>query len=107
MIGAIIGDIIGSPYEFKNSLKTKKFDLYHKNIKFTDDTVLTIATADAILNKKSYVETYNEWGNKYPNAGYGSSFKNWLASTVKTPYNSWGNGSAMKISPIGWLFNDL
>lgn len=102
MLGAILGDIIGSKTEFR-PIKTKDFKLFRNGCKFTDDTVMTIATADAILNNKDFTQAYHEWGNKYPNAGYGSMFLSWLDSTDPTPYYSYGNGSAMRISPVGWL----
>lgn len=108
MLGAILGDIIGSRFEFSsNRIKTEDFETFTKDCCFTDDTVLTIATADAILHNKSFEESYNYWGNKYPNRGYGSSFQSWLSSKQKQPYNSFGNGSAMRVSPIGWVYNDL
>ena len=117
MLGAILGDIIGSPYEKNNakSLNTNDFPLFCKNSRFTDDTVMTIAIGDAILagHEKSSDETIREnviksmqkWGAKYPNAGYGRKFKQWLESKQPQPYGSWGNGSAMRVSPVGWLFS--
>ena len=119
MLGAILGDIIGSPYEKNNakSLNTNDFPLFCKNSRFTDDTVMTIAIGDAILagHEKSSDETIREnviksmqkWGAKYPNAGYGRKFKQWLESKQPQPYGSWGNGSAMRVSPVGWLFSSL
>jgi len=109
MIGAILGDIIGSRFEFSldRKNKTEDFELFTKNNYITDDSVLTIATADAILNNKYYSDCYDYWGNKYPYAGYGGNFKNWLKDGNKQPYNSYGNGSAMRVSPVGWLFDDL
>jgi len=107
MIGAIIGDVTGSPYEGK---KTKSlicnFPLFSEKCKFTDDTVLTIATAFALLNNLPYKDVYLLLGKKYENRGYGGLFKEWLNSEDPQPYNSWGNGSAMRISPIGFFFND-
>ena len=109
MLGAILGDIVGSRFEFSSLRKNKSedFELLTKDDHFTDDTVLTIATADAILNNKPFDKTYHEWGNKYIDCGYGSRFQSWLNSNNLEPYNSFGNGSAMRVSPIGWLYNDL
>lgn len=105
MIGAIIGDIIGSRFE-KNNIKSKDFELFTKESRYTDDTVLTIAIADCILNSKPYESTVKKYGRAYPFAGYGGTFKKWLAGIISGPYNSWGNGSAMRVSPIGFLYND-
>jgi len=109
MLGAILGDIIGSRFEFSNLRKGKseEFDLFTKECYFTDDTVMTIATADAILNNKDFTKTYQEWGRKYPDRGYGEMFYSWLFENNPKPYNSFGNGSAMRVSPVGWLYNDL
>lgn len=107
MIGAIIGDIIGSRFEFNNKPIPKNFNLFDKKCSFTDDTILNIATADAILNNKSFKDSYYNWGNKYPNCSYGNSFYNWLESDNPKPYNSFGNGSAMRVISIGWLYDDL
>ena len=106
MIGAIIGDVVGSVYEWDN-IKTTKFPLLSPESKFTDDTVLTIAVADAIINEKDFRLTIKKWGNKYPNAGYGGNFELWLQSATSNPYNSWGNGSAMRVSPVGFYYNTL
>ncbi|NLD38327.1 MAG: ADP-ribosylglycohydrolase family protein [Desulfatiglans sp.] len=106
MIGSIAGDIIGSVYEF-NNIKTKAFPLFSPLSRFTDDTVLTIALANAIISGIPYVESIREFGRAYPSAGYGGSFKNWLFSENTTPYNSWGNGSAMRVSPVGFAFNSI
>jgi ADP-ribosylglycohydrolase len=104
MIGAIIGDIIGSPYEF-NNIKTTDFPLFGLKSRFTDDTVLTMATAVAIMKNKDYGQMYKKFGRKYFAKGYGSMFKKWLLSDSFEPYDSWGNGSAMRVSPIGYAFN--
>lgn len=106
MLGAIIGDIIGSVYE-KREIKTTDFELYSRWSKYTDDTVLTIATADCILNDGSYTEYYQKYGKQYPKKGYGGTFQNWIFSENPQPYNSWGNGSAMRVSPIGYAFDAL
>lgn len=103
MIGAIIGDIVGSRFE-KNNIKSKDFDLFTKESRYTDDTVLTIGIADSLLNSKDYEKTVKRYGRKYPFAGYGGTFKKWLAGIISGPYNSWGNGSAMRVSPIGFAF---
>ena len=103
MLGAIIGDIIGSRFE-KNNIKHKDFELFTNESTFTDDTVLTVAVADCILNDRGYESTIKKYGKKYPLAGYGKTFKLWLAGIIKEPYNSWGNGSAMRVSPIGFAF---
>jgi ADP-ribosylglycohydrolase len=105
MIGAIAGDIIGSVYEF-HPIKTKDFPLFSSSCFFTDDTVLTVAVADAILTGRSYLEAVREIGRRYPDCGYGRFFFRWLHSEDSRPYNSWGNGSAMRVSPIGFAFRD-
>jgi len=105
MIGAIAGDIIGSVYE-ANQIKTKSFPLFQKKSRFTDDSVLTVAIADSILSNRSYTESVRDIGNRYLNCGYGYHFRQWLTSPGKPqPYNSWGNGSAMRVSPIGFAFD--
>lgn len=106
MIGAILGDIIGSKTEF-HPIKTKDFELFQDGCKYTDDTVLTIATADAILNAKPFQRAYQEWGNKYYSAGFGGMFRRWLKNPNPLPYNSFGNGSAMRVSPVGWAYDTL
>lgn len=103
MIGAVIGDIIGSVYEHKN-IKTTLFPLFSYGSKYTDDTVLTVAIADCLLNNRSYAEVLKEYGQKYPYAGYGISFFHWIFSEKSDPYGSWGNGSAMRVSPVGYWF---
>ncbi len=105
MIGAIAGDIIGSVYE-RDNIKTKDFPLFQDSCFFTDDTVLTVAVADAVLNKTPYMDPARKFGQRYPDAGWGKSFKNWLNSPTPNPYNSWGNGSAMRVSPIGFAFSN-
>ena len=103
MIGAIAGDIIGSVYE-QHQIKTKDFPLFDPHCNFTDDTVLTVAIADAILTGKPYVDSVRRLGRRYPHAGYGGSFIHWLHTPDAGPYNSWGNGSAMRVSPVGFAF---
>ena len=115
MYGAILGDIIGSPYEFDRGNKSKDFPLFSKRSTFTDDTVMTIAVAEAFLdglNDESnicarLVSAMQKYGKAYPNAGYGLRFGRWLKSRDPQPYNSWGNGSAMRVSPVAWLYDDL
>jgi ADP-ribosylglycohydrolase len=104
MIGAIAGDIIGSVYEDR-PIKTKDFPLFSAGSTFTDDTVLTVAVADAILSGSPYVESVREIGRRYPGAGYGGTFIRWLLSDDPRPYNSWGNGAAMRVSPVGFAFS--
>ena len=106
MLGAIAGDIIGSPYEF-NPIKTIEFPLFTGDSAFTDDTVLAVAVADCILNDGDYAVYVKEYGRRYADAGYGGMFRNWLASSNNEPYNSFGNGSAMRVSPVGFAFNTL
>ena len=106
MIGAVAGDIIGSAYEF-NPTKSMDFPLYTARSVPTDDSILTIAIADSILNGKDYAKTIKEYGRKYPGAGYGGMFAQWLHSNSDTPYNSLGNGSAMRVSPVGFAFSTL
>jgi ADP-ribosylglycohydrolase len=106
IIGAIAGDIIGSIYERYN-IKTTEFPLFRPENRFTDDSVLTVATMYAITNHVGYTQAYKTFGKKYPRAGYGHSFRLWLNSDDTEPYNSWGNGSAMRVSPVGWYCNSL
>ena len=101
MIGAILGDIVGSIYEFDN-IKTKEFELFDKKCTFTDDTVMTVAVAEAHL-----VTTMHEIGGKYPFCGYGGKFELWIFFKKKEPYNSFGNGSAMRVSPVAWYAKTL
>ncbi|MFN6070918.1 MAG: ADP-ribosylglycohydrolase family protein, partial [Bacteroidota bacterium] len=106
MIGAVIGDVIGSVFEWDN-VKTTDFDLFNPKCFFTDDSVLTIAVADCILNKKDFARTIWEYGRKYPDRGYGGSFRLWLKEDSLKPYGSYGNGSAMRASAVGFAYNDL
>lgn len=107
MIGAIIGDIIGSRFEFGPPPK-EGFELFTNECNFTDDTICTIAIADAILNQRLYQEALLDWCHRYPNpmGGYGSMFHQWLLSPNPLPYSSFGNGSAMRVSAVGWLMDD-
>jgi ADP-ribosylglycohydrolase len=106
MLGALAGDIIGSIYE-RNPIKTKEFPLFLPSCHFTDDSVLTIAIAQAILQGQDYQSAVWTMGRKYPDAGYGGTFIRWLTSLEPKPYNSWGNGSAMRVSPIAYAFTDV
>jgi len=106
MIGAIAGDIIGSVYEH-DPIKSKDFPLFGRSCCFTDDTVLTVAIAKAILGDGDYRRTVWETGRQYPAAGYGASFIDWLRSMSPEPYGSWGNGSAMRVSPVGFAFDTV
>ena len=106
MIGAIAGDIIGSIYEFENS-KTTEFPLFQKTCFFTDDSILTIALADTLINKKNYADVMKEYYWRYPDAGYGGSFIKWAKADKPEPYNSWGNGAAMRISSVAWAFDTI
>jgi len=106
MLGAIAGDIIGSVYEHHNT-KSADFPLFVPRSMFTDDTVLTVALADSILNKVPYINKLQEYYNRYPHAGYGGFFHQWARSADPRPYNSFGNGSAMRVSPVGFAYADL
>ena len=102
MIGAIIGDIVGSRFEFNNHRSTE-FEFFHPECTFTDDTVMTIAVADAIMSNRPFGEVMHEYGRNNPRRGYGGRFYNWLLSKEPKPYNSFGNGSAMRVSPCAYL----
>lgn len=107
MLGAIIGDVVGSRFEF-NNIKTKKFELVTDNSKFTDDSVMTVAVADVLINgnpknKDEVIDTLKKWGRRYPHAGYGGHFYHWVLGNAREPYNSCGNGSAMRVSACGWI----
>ncbi len=115
MYGAILGDIIGSPYEFDRGRKTKKFPLFIHGSIYTDDTVMTIAVAEAFLDapddeaviKQRLIGSMQRYGKLFPQAGYGGMFYHWLKSAAPQPYGSCGNGSAMRVSSAAWLYNDL
>ena len=115
MYGAILGDVVGSPYEFRN-IKTKEFPLFSRSSRFTDDTAMTVAVAEALLDaqgkgreerREAVTRSLQKWGRRYPDAGYGGRFFGWLYADDPRPYNSWGNGSAMRVSSAGWLFDTL
>ena len=101
MLGAIAGDIIGSVFE-ANPIKTTDFELFSEWSRFTDDTVLTVATAQALMTGMDYAGAYRTFGRRYPRAGYGGAFMEWMMAEDAPPYNSWGNGSAMRVSPVGF-----
>ena len=116
MIGAILGDMIGAPYEFDRGDKTKAFPLFSKGSQFTDDSVMTIAVAEALISsygksddeiKAALVKSMQKWGHRYPHAGYGCMFSQWLTTKDPQPYGSYGNGSAMRVSSAGWLYDDI
>ena len=120
MYGAILGDIIGSPYEFDRGNKTKSFPFFDKGATFTDDSVMTIAVAESLMQaiadgvidneaatKDLIIDSMHKWGHRYPDAGYGGRFYYWLKDNSREPYNSFGNGSAMRVAAAGWLFDDL
>lgn len=111
MIGAIAGDIIGSVYEFDN-IKTTDFRLFSPQCDFTDDSIMTVAVADWLMNdgalrSERLTERMQYYGRLYPNHGYGDKFRLWLRSRSPRPYNSWGNGSAMRVSAVGWLAHSM
>jgi ADP-ribosyl-[dinitrogen reductase] hydrolase len=106
MIGSIIGDIIGSPYEF-NKTKDANFEIFKYPSTFTDDTVMSVATAYCILCKEPYDKIYRLFGRQYPGVGYGGMFKAWLADNTQEAYNSYGNGSAMRVSPVGYAYDTI
>ena len=117
MYGAILGDIIGSPFEFDRGDKTKNFDLFSKGCDFTDDSVMTIAVGEALLAvgteatvkeiEEAVITNMQDWGKRYPYAGYGGRFRHWLKEKSPKPYGSYGNGSAMRVSAAGWLYDSL
>lgn len=117
MYGAILGDIIGSPFEFDRGDKTKDFKLFSRRSHFTDDSVMTLAVCEALLKvgqdvtvkeiEDAVISSMQSWGRRYPHAGYGGYFRRWLTARHPEPYNSYGNGSAMRVSAAGWLFDSL
>ena len=104
MIGAITGDIVGSIYEFA-PIKTAEFPLFDERCRITDDTVLTVAVADAILRERDYGEAIHEFANRHPSHGYGGMFRDWMRSSKPRPYDSFGNGAAMRVCPVGYAFD--
>jgi len=106
MLGAIAGDVIGSVHEFLGE-KTREFPLFVEESRFTDDTVLSIAVADCLLTGSSYVDKFRHYAKSYPDRCYGIGFWHWVESGSRQPYNSWGNGAAMRVSPIAFAFETL
>ena len=117
MYGAIIGDTVGSRFEFVRGEKTKEFKFFSDRCGFTDDTVMTVAVAEALMSvgmdageeevKTALIKSVKDWGHRYPEAGYGGRFVSWLFSGNTEPYGSYGNGSAMRVSPAGWLYDTI
>lgn len=117
MYGAILGDIIGSPYEFDQGNKTKDFPLFSERSTFTDDTVMTLAVGWAFMDaqpnadiawiRRRLISSMKQYGEKFPHAGYGGMFRHWLHEKDPKPYGSFGNGAAMRVSSVAWLYNDL
>ncbi len=117
MYGAIIGDIIGSRFEFDRGSKSREFELFTPRCNFTDDTVMTVAVAEALMNagkdsdektiKSELIKSMKMWGQRYPDAGYGGRFIRWVLSEEPKPYGSYGNGSGMRVSSVGWLYDSL
>jgi ADP-ribosyl-[dinitrogen reductase] hydrolase len=106
MLGAVIGDIVGSIYEWDNH-RSKDFELFGRGADFTDDTVCTIAIADALLNNRPPAEALHDWCARYPGRGYGGMFRQWIETGDRRPYGSFGNGAAMRVSPAGLLSGSL
>ena len=104
VLGAVAGDVIGSPYE-RHSIKHTEFPLFGERSRFTDDTVLTVATAEVLVSGGSYAKAYREWARRYPHAGFGGLFRAWFRSDDAGPINSFGNGSAMRVSPVAFAFD--
>lgn len=117
MYGAIIGDIVGSRFEFDQGSKSREFEFFTRENDFTDDTVMSIAVAEALLDagkdadektvKECLIKSMKKWGKKYPHAGYGARFIHWVLSDDPKPYGSYGNGSGMRVSPAGWLYDSI
>lgn len=117
MLGAIIGDIVGSRFEFDRGNKSKEFELFTRDCYFTDDTVMSAAVAEALLDagrdadektiKNNLIRSMKKWGQKYPDAGYGGRFISWVLADDPEPYGSYGNGSGMRVSPAGWLYDSI
>ena len=106
MLGAVAGDIIGSVFE-RHGITVKKFPLFTESSHFTDDTVMTVATAHCLLTGAGYAEAYRHFGQAHPNRGYGGDFRKWIFNPQKGPYYSFGNGSAMRVSPVGFACGSI
>lgn len=104
MLGAIIGDYVGSIYEM-NNIRSAEFPFFSDSCTFTDDSMMTVAIAEALLSDRDYAKSLRKWGNLYPDAGYGSRFLAWVKDPQAPAYNSLANGSAMRVSPVGWGLN--
>ena len=117
MYGAIFGDIIGSRFEFDRGPWTKEFELFTNKCNWTDDSVMTIAIMEALMNagkdadvaviREECIRSMQKWGQRYPYAGYGGRFIHWIGAKNPKPYNSWGNGSAMRVSGAGWIYDTI
>ena len=116
MIGALTGDMVGAPYEFDRGRKTKDFPLFSRGSHYTDDSVMTVAVAEALMNSEGrnddeiraeMIRSMQKWGRRYPHAGYGARFIHWLFTENPQPNGSFGNGSAMRASAAGWLYDDI
>jgi len=117
MIGAIIGDIAGSRFEFDRGDKSRDFEFFTPEDEFTDDTVMTVAVAEALMDagidaredeiKRSLIRSMKAWGKRYPDAGYGARFISWVLTEDPEPYNSYGNGSGMRVASVGWLYDSM
>ena len=117
MYGAIIGDIVGSRFEFDRGSKSREFELFTPTCEFTDDTVMTVAVAEALLDsgkdadeqtiKANLITSLKKWGQKYPDSGYGARFIDWVLTDDPKPYGSYGNGSGMRVSAVGWLYDTI
>ena len=105
MIGALVGDIIGSVHEFSRT-KTTEFPLFPAGARFTDDSVLTLAVADCLLHRRDYVDAFHAYASAYPDGIYGGRFETWVKTRSREPYHSWGNGSAMRVSPVAYAHAD-
>lgn len=106
LLGALAGDVIGSRYEW-HPIKTTDFQLLHDDCFFTDDSVLTVAVANGLLQGGRYAEEIWDFGNRYPGRGFGNNFMRWLSGPKKEPYNSYGNGSALRVSPVAWAYDTV
>jgi ADP-ribosylglycohydrolase len=106
MLGAIAGDVVGSRFEH-DGIKSKHFELFSQHCCFTDDTVHTVALADSILDQVPFQDKLREYYRDYPEAGYGARFLCWAQSPEPAPYNSYGNGAAMRVSPVAWLYDSI
>ncbi|SDB66613.1 ADP-ribosylglycohydrolase family protein [Butyrivibrio sp. INlla16] len=117
MYGAFLGDMIGAPYEFDRGNKSKEFEMFNDAVEFTDDSVMTIAVCEGILNagldsdekimKAEIIKSMKDWGRRFPGAGYGAKFSWWLMLDDPNPYGSFGNGSAMRVSSVGWFYDSI